>query len=257
MFEGRGAPLTESELTQATGALGVELPALWAVMTVETRGCGFLVDRRPLILFERHVFHRLTNGEFDDAAPGLSNPAPGGYGPLGAAQYERLGQAIALNRTAALESASWGLGQVMGFNSSEAGFAGVEAMVAAMSDSEDSQFQAMVGFIRKHNLQEYLRREDWAGFAFHYNGPDFQKNKYDSKLSLASARFKVGPLPSLRVRAAQLYLAYLGYDPSRVDGWFGNRSQSALIKFQTDKGLPASGTLDDATFKAIEQAATS
>jgi hypothetical protein len=56
MLEGKGKPLSEGGLSQAGKTLGVELPALWAVMTVETKGCGFLPDRRPLILFERHVF---------------------------------------------------------------------------------------------------------------------------------------------------------------------------------------------------------
>ena len=71
MFEGKGRPLSESGVTQAGATLNVGLPALWAVMTVETKGCGFLPDRRPLILFERHVFHRLTQGRFAKDAPDL------------------------------------------------------------------------------------------------------------------------------------------------------------------------------------------
>jgi hypothetical protein len=153
MFEGRGMPLSESELNLASSNLGIGFPALWAVMTVETKGCGFLADRRPQVLFERHVFHKETNGRFDTVAPDLSNPVQGGYGAFGAFQHERLKRAIDLDRTAALRSTSWGLGQVMGFNAAEVGFADVEAMVASMCDSEDAQLQGMLGFIQKNDLQ--------------------------------------------------------------------------------------------------------
>lgn len=255
MFEGKGKPLSEDGLKQAAQTLGIELPALWAVMTVETRGCGFLLDRRPLVLFERHWFRKLTEGQFDAEAPDLSNPTAGGYGKGGAHQHERLKRAVALHRKAALESTSWGLGQVMGFNAKAVGFADVEAMVTAMCESEDAQFQGMVGFISGHGLAKHLRTGDWASFAKFYNGSDFQKNHYDSKLAQAHARFTVGPLPDLRVRAAQLYLSYLGHDAGGVDGWFGERSQKALVKFQTSRGLPSAGLLDAATFDALEQAA--
>lgn len=59
-------------------------------------------------------------GRFDTVAPDISGPA-GGYGPL-ALQYARLEKALALCEQAglgvepALRSASWGMGQVMGFN---------------------------------------------------------------------------------------------------------------------------------------------
>ncbi len=65
MFEGAGKPLSEAEFKRAAGEIGVGLPALWAVMTVETRSCVFLPDRRPQILFERHIFHKRPNGIFD------------------------------------------------------------------------------------------------------------------------------------------------------------------------------------------------
>jgi len=256
MFEGNGKPLSEQGLQYAAVATGVGIPALWAVMTVETNGCGFLPDRRPRILFERHIFHRRTHGRFDQVAPDLSDSAPGGYGPAGAFQHERLARAIALDRQAALESASWGLGQIMGFNAAQSGFADVETMVGAMCDSEDAQFDAMMAFIRANHLAQYLQQGDWTEFASRYNGPSFKANSYDTKLSEASARFSAGPLPDLRVRAAQLYLTFLRFDPGVVDGWFGPTTQSALIRFQTDRGLERSGELDAVTYDALERAAT-
>ena len=99
---------------------------------------GLLSDRRPAIRFERHVFHHQTGGAHDESNPAISSPVPGGY-QGGAAEYGRLQEAMGLNEHAALNSASWGIGQIMGMNSGIAGFLSVEAMVAAMTDEEDAQ----------------------------------------------------------------------------------------------------------------------
>lgn len=254
MFKGAGKPVSDAGLQQAAYQIGVTLPALWAVMTVETKGCGFLSDRRPQILFERHVFHKRTDGRFDGVAPDLSNRAAGGYGSGGVFQYDRLDRAITLDRQAALESTSWGLGQVMGFNAAAVGFPDVESMVRAMCESEDAQFGAMVSFIAYNGLGKHLKGGDWTAFAFHYNGPDFQKNAYDEKLRRAFARYSVGPLPDLRVRAAQLALTYLGYSPGGVDGWFGPGTQRALERFQKDRRITPVGALDDASSDALVNA---
>ena len=256
MFEGKGKALSTAGLNAASQALGVDTPALWSVITVETKGCGFLKDRRPVILFERHIFHQRTQGRFDAAAPDLSNPVAGGYGPTGETQYEKLTRAVALDRQAALESASWGLGQIMGFNAKLAGFAAAEAMVTAMIDSEDAQFIAMAEFIRGSGLADALQQKDWPTFARRYNGPDFQKNLYDQKLAQAYARYTTGSLPDVDVRAAQLYLTYLGYAPGGVDGVPGQNTRSALMRFQTAQQLPATGNLDAPSLAALVRAAT-
>jgi hypothetical protein len=77
-FQGEGLPLSPSGIDAATAALDVGPETLWAVIRVETRGWGFLADRRPQILFERHVFHRLTGGRFKATAPTISSRKPGG-----------------------------------------------------------------------------------------------------------------------------------------------------------------------------------
>ena len=249
-------PLSEVAINQATETLGIEAPALWAVMTVETKGCGFLPDRRPQILFERHIFHRLTNGQFDAVAPDVSMRKAGGYGAAGAFQYERLSRAMALNHKAALESCSWGLGQIMGFNADKAGYPDVESMIEAMCESEDGQFSALVGFVAENGLAKHLKAGNWEKFAYYYNGEDYQKNKYDTNLAAAHARYLAGPLPSLTVRSAQLYLMFLGYKPGKVDGWYGQTTQKALIGFQRDNGLPASGSIDETSMEALRRLCT-
>ncbi len=253
-FAGEGRPLGPSAFDGVLRRLGIGAAELWAVIRVETAGVGFLPDRRPVILFERHWFSRLTDGRHDEAAPEISNRRPGGYGARGAHQYERLQRAIALDRRAALESTSWGLGQLMGFNARAAGFADVETMVAAMVESEDAQLEGMAAFIDGQGLAPFLARRDWAGFARRYNGPGFRRNRYDEKLAAAHARYAGGSLPSLEVRAAQLRLTYLGEDPHGIDGFAGPRTAAALRAFQERAGLPATGELDEVTARALEEA---
>ncbi len=249
-FAGTALALDQAGLEAVTTFLGIGAAEIWTVLSVETRGCGFLPDRRPAILFERHIFHRRTQGRYDAAHPDTSNARPGGY-KGGAAEYDRLSAAIALDRRAALESASWGLGQIMGFNAAAAGYADAEALVAASMASETDQLHAMAKFLVSNGLAAPLGAHDWAGFAQGYNGPAYAKNGYDANLAAAYAKFSAGPLPDLTVRAAQLYLTYLTYSPGPIDGWIGRLTRAALEDFQNDNGLPATGEPDAATMEAL------
>src|ERR1700761_8069853 len=88
-FQGKAVALSSDGLTKSCDAIGVHAQEIWTVLHVETRGaCGFLPDRRPTILYERHIFHRLTRGAYDDGD--ISDAMPGGHGPPGAQQYDRL-----------------------------------------------------------------------------------------------------------------------------------------------------------------------
>ena len=175
-------------------------------MAVETSGCGFLPDRRPPILFERHIFHRLTGGRFDDGD--ISDQAPGGYGPMGAAQYLRLSRAVALDRTAALQSASWGLGQVMGQNCAMAGYAEVAVMVAAMAASEDAQLTAMAAFFEvvKAGQVPTKPRLDRLCQGLQRSLLCEKSVRREARRGVRTAQFR--ELPDLNVRTAQLYLTF-------------------------------------------------
>ncbi len=150
-FVGSGAPIDDQGFASAIAAIGVEDTALWSVLTVETSGCGFQLDRRPKILFERHIFSRLTQGAYDADHPDISAPTPGGYGQSGAFQYDRLAVALSLDETAALQSASWGMGQILGTNYKSAGFADVRTMVDQFVKGENEQLQGMAAFIKSNS----------------------------------------------------------------------------------------------------------
>lgn len=248
-FVGKSKALSQDGLTSASDKLSVRAPEIWTVLTVETAGSGFLADRRPRILFERHIFSRLTNGKFDISD--VSNPDAGGYGESGANQFLRLANAVALHRNAALQSASWGLAQVMGMNFASAGFKDVETMVREMSDSEDAQLHAFVGFLQTNKLDTHLKSHNWTSFARGYNGPNFAKNEYDTKLAEAFQKYSTGPLPDLSVRTAQLYLTFAGLNPGPVDGVIGNKTRTALQQYQQQHSLPQTGQPDDATLASL------
>jgi N-acetylmuramidase len=72
-FTGEALPLNDSDLQGAAQQLGCELVVLKAVADVESRGNGFLADKRPKILFEAHVFSRLTGHQYDGTHPGISS----------------------------------------------------------------------------------------------------------------------------------------------------------------------------------------
>lgn len=244
-FQGQGRPLSGEGIEQVCNTLGVAQPEVWAVLSVETRGFGFLKDRRPQILFERHIFHDQTDGRFDTSAPDISDSKAGGY-IGGAAEYDRLHRALGLDQAAALRSASWGIGQVMGFNFEDAGFATVDAMVAAFVADENAQLLAMANFIKANGLAGAMQKGKWDAFARGYNGPSFEKNQYDTRLAAAHAQYKV-MLPDLGLRTAQAALLYLGFDPGTIDGVTGKRTRSAITAYQEKTGLPKTGELDTAT----------
>src|SRR6476619_7249178 len=71
--------MTEAGIARGAAVIGSDDRTLRAVLQVETAGSGFMADGRPKILFERHVFHRLTGGQYDLVSPSVSNPKAGGY----------------------------------------------------------------------------------------------------------------------------------------------------------------------------------
>ena len=256
-FAGPGTPLTQAGFDRALAQLGAAPEALWAVLAVETSGCGYLPDRRPKILFERHIFHRTTDGRYDASHPAISAPQAGGYGAGGAQQYARLAEALALDRKAALESTSWGLGQIMGANYGAAGFDGAEWLVAAFVASEDAQLAGMASFVAGSPMKPAIRDRDWATFARLYNGEDYAVHHYDQHLADNYGGYVRRGCPDLAVRRAQVYLSYLGLDTGGVDGLAGPLTRQALAGFQQSQGLsPADGSITAASLDALAAAAT-
>lgn len=187
--------LGAADLARAAQRLDVDLAAIRAVNEVESRGSGFLADGRPVILYERHVMYaRLEAAGIDPQPyavrlPAIVNPTRGGY-LGGAAEHGRLKQARAINDACGIESASWGLFQIMGFHWQALGYASAAAFAAAMQRSEGEQLNAFVAFVEADSaLHAALRARKWPAFARQYNGSDYKANLYDVKLARAWERY--------------------------------------------------------------------
>ena len=250
-FIGQTVALSSAGVNAAAAALNVPLPNIWAVLHVETTGCGFLPDRRPVIRFERQKFHQHTGGIYDRTHPDISSPIPGNAAAGGAPQYDLLEKAMTLNAHAALESTSWGLAQILGENCGLAGFTDVESMVAAMIDSEDAQLDAFRSFLQSAHLAGHLQAQNWAAFARGYNGADYLRYHYDAQLAAAFKTFSPGQTPDLDVRTAQFYLTLNGFSAGGIDGKLGPRTIDALRAFQASVGLPQTGQPDSQTLAAL------
>lgn len=162
----------EADYEAAAARLGVDVPAVKAVAEVESNGETNWPDGRPPILFEAHWFGKLSGYRFNDSHPGISsrawNRALYRGGP---AEYARLGEAMALDEDAALQSASWGAFQLMGFHWCALGYANPRAFVAAMQTAA-GQMDGFVRFIEANPpIKHALQNHDWDDFAARFNGP--------------------------------------------------------------------------------------
>jgi hypothetical protein len=190
-FQGKAKRLDDIDLPREGAALGIGEDEVHAVLDVESAGTGFDSKGRPKMLFEPHIFHRLLGpGAARDRAVRAGLAYPRWKRDYPRDSYPRLVQAMAISEEIALQSASWGLGQVMGFNHAAAGYLSARAMVADFLYDEETHLRAMMAFIKANKLDDELRRHDWAGFARGYNGPGFAKNGYDRKLAAAFAKWQ-------------------------------------------------------------------
>lgn len=196
-----GAPdsrfLSHADLERAAQRLDAPVAAVCAVNEIESRGHGFLPDGRPVILFERHVMyerlnkHGLNAEEMAKRYPAVVNTARGSYAG-GAAEYMRMAAAAGIDKTSAIESASWGLFQIMGYHWELLGYASAEAFATAMRENEAQQLDAFVRFVEADPaLHKALKSRKWAEFARIYNGPAYKENLYDVKLARAYDRHAV------------------------------------------------------------------
>ena len=279
-FTGTARPLQSLEISKIAASIGCTEDHLHAVMEVETRGGGFDSQGRIKMLFEPHIFYRELTGRHRELAvkKGLAYPR-WGTKKYPKDSYPRLHEAQLIDRDAALRACSWGLGQIMGFNCKLAGYATAHAMVQDFKHSEETHLRAMVEFIKTSNLDDELRRADWAGFARGYNGPGYAKHRYHLKLERAYLKWKKIPdtpfeidrsepdvnefdfhIPqtSLRpgafspaVRVLQNRLIQLGYTPGSPDGAYGNKTRAAVLEFQKKNGLSPDGIAGAYTVAAL------
>lgn len=178
---------------EAARILGCDVAAIRAVIQVETGGEKPFDDTtgRPTILYEPHVFSKLTQRRFDGSHPVISyaewRTRP--YPKSQAERWSQLAQAYALDADAAIGATSWGAFQILGMNYRYCGHASAKAFISDYSQSEVRQLAAFLSFVKEKGIADELQRLDWEGFARIYNGPG-QVDKYGRWLREAYEELK-------------------------------------------------------------------
>src|SRR5262249_46713629 len=144
------------------------------------------------ILFEVHLFRKNTNHRYDRSHPHISAPytSPERKRSYRRDQWVVIREAFALDREAAVKSASWGMFQVIGDNYRICGWTDVRQFVDSMYYSEGQHMRAFLGYCRANNLTRHLRTHNWAAFARGYNGPAYADNHYDTKMAHAYQQYR-------------------------------------------------------------------
>lgn len=262
---------TIAEITNVADEFGFEPAALLAVAEVESGGQVFaIIDDKPepIIRFEGHYFDkRLTpEKQLKARADGLASPYAGKIANprTQAGRWRLLTRAAAIDRKAAYESVSWGLGQVMGAHWAWLGYATVDEMVDEARNGAAGQSRLMARYIEKAGLGGALTARNWAAFAKGYNGPDFRRYRYHTKIAAAYKAYQGmgAPAPANRVlglgasgvsvRKLQVELAREGL-LVEADGMFGRRTERAVREFQRMHGLIADGIAGPATLARLRE----
>lgn len=189
-FKGKAKRLNDTDLPKLGHLILVSEDEIHAFIDAETRGSGFDSQGRPKMLFEPHIFYReLGAGPERDKAVALGLAYSRWKRDYPKDSYPRLEEAMKIDEDAALRSASWGLGQVMGFNCKLAGYPTAKAMVLDFMEDEENHLLASVNFIISARLDDELRNHDWHGFARGYNGAGYKKNGYHTVLANSYAKW--------------------------------------------------------------------
>ncbi|MBB3385979.1 MULTISPECIES: N-acetylmuramidase domain-containing protein [unclassified Rhizobium] len=237
----------------------IEPAALSAVVDTESDGIASTNVNGvelPLIRIEGHYFDRLVPADKQAAAraAGLASPIAGKVkNPASQAdRYKMFSRMCDIDKAAAIMSCSWGVGQVMGAHWKSLNFSSAEEFLAFVKAGVGNQVEIMVRFIERNGLVDDIKRQDWAGFARGYNGPNYKANDYDNKLARAFAAY--GGRPSISPASGMLRLGSSGAGVRelqallvragasiQVDGDYGPATRDAVRNFQMAKGLTVDG----------------
>lgn len=252
-------------------ARNIETNVLLAVVEVESAGEVYALvkgKREPLVRFEGHYLDaRLKNGERDRARKaGLASPKAGAVkNPKSQERrWDIINRAAAINRQAALESFSIGLGQVMTSHWKKLGFSSVDELIKLARRDAAGQLELMVRYIDEFGLVDELQRKDFTAFARGYNGPGGIKAGYHKKMAAAYKRISGSGVVSAatgmlrmgskgaRVRELQQLLVRAGHAVN-VDGDYGPATKTAVIAFQKAQRITADGVAGPETQRRLAE----
>ncbi len=187
-FTNASAPaVNDADMVAFASNLGCTVKQLRAVASVESSGGGFDAKGRPKILYERHLFHRLTDGAHSPAS--FSQASGGGYSE---SSWDKLAMACGADPDAAFAACSWGKFQVLGLHWSKLGYASPYDLAHSCVESEAAHYDLFARYIQTFGLVDELRAvsrdpEDCRGFAAGFNGPGYRKFNYHARIAEAMA----------------------------------------------------------------------
>src|SRR5690606_17679761 len=154
-------------------ALSLDIPVanLAAVVHVESRGKVYGPEGLPMILYEAHLFgRRLKGAALKEALKlGLATKSQkkDKYPKAQKDRWEQIKAAAALCRrhglpdTLAYESASYGVGQVLGQWWDELGFASFQEFLDLMCSGAEGQIEIMLRYCQINDLIDELQDSRW------------------------------------------------------------------------------------------------
>jgi len=175
--------LAEKDIQDFATQYDLELAMVKAVNEIESRGKGFLVYGRPVILFEGHIFWRQLEKRGIKPSQYVSSHTKDvlykkwtkKHYRGGAGEYDRLEKAAGISdlpafHDAAYSAASWGAFQIMGFHYDHLGYASIDHFVSEMYEHEREHLNAFGKFIAKTSfkgkkLVNWIKEKNWAKFA--------------------------------------------------------------------------------------------
>lgn len=177
--------VTDAQIAVLAARLGCTVAQLRAVSAVESGAAGFDRHGRPKILFERHLFHRLTDGKWSPSA--FSQAKGGGYAED---SWAKLQLAACKDPDAAFSACSWGKFQVLGLHWSALDYPSPIELAYSCVTGEAAHYELLARYIERNGLVGPLRAlsgdpEDNRLFARGYNGPAYERFRYHIKLAEA------------------------------------------------------------------------
>lgn len=276
---GQAQRASEGIIERVAAKIGCEPAVFDAIVRTETGGNGFDARKRLIIRPEAHKVVKcphLSAAQKKRAAKlGFTKqPKLIGYhvdseraGTIAWDWVDRFAREF--GEEAAFWITSFGLPQIMGFNHQLCKFSSARSMVQAFADSEDAQLEAMGEFILSAGLKDACKQRKWKVIARAYNGPNYEQNDYDTKLSNAYAEsiyakddkfvwpeddvLEMGEKGDA-IKALQTRLCELGHYV-RADGDFGAETRDAVRAAQFRLGLAVDGKVGPITRQALASAA--
>ena len=186
----RYSGLTDEDFRIVADELGVEIPAIKAVVSIEAGAQmkGFWAPGIPVINFDRTMYNKFRRAKPVKGAKGEKVPA--GLSGYALREWTQLINARKVNATGANMGTFWGMFQIGGFNYKLCGCGSVDEFVRLMAYSELEQLELFAAFIKNTGMLPDLQSKNWAAFARKYNGPSYARRGYHTKMAAAYRKFK-------------------------------------------------------------------